>query len=193
MVLELGFSRVDVGSLLMELERRGIGGVIIGSTVYQILLKWRELEDDVDVFATSFSPSFDEDVLLQAAEELHCLVGQNDWGMPQLRCPLRDEELSIEFFENLYDFYVPQEIIDSARRVRLGDYGGKAILLEDYLLLKAKAGRSKDIETLWFISDLLKSRKLKINKELIQEHIKLFDYDDAKLIKKRLKEAEIIK
>ncbi len=193
MVLELGFSWVDVGSLLMELERRGVGGVIIGSTVYQILLKWRELEDDVDVFATSFSPSFDEDVLLQAAEELDCFVGQNDWGMPQLRCPLRDEELSIEFFENLYDFYVPQEIIDSARKVRLGDYEGKAILLEDYLLLKAKGGRSKDLESLWFISDLLKSRKLKISKGLIQEHIKLFDYDDAKLIKKRLREAGIIK
>ena len=192
-MLELGFSRVDVGNLLIELERRGVGGIIIGSTVYQILLKWRELEDDVDVFATTFSPSFDEEVLLHAAEELNCFVGQNDWGMPQLRCPLRDEELSIEFFENLYDFYVPQEIIDSGRRVRLGDYGGKAILLEDYLLLKAKGGRSRDLESLWFISDLLKSRKLKISKELIQEHIKFFDYDDAKLIKKRLREAGIIK
>ena len=193
MVLELGYSRVAVGNLLKELSVRGVGGVIIGSTVYQDLLKWRELEDDVDVFATTFSPSFNEDLLQQAAGEIDCFTGLNDWRMPQLKCSLGSEEVVVDFFENLYDFYIPKEIIYSARRIKLGEYMGRAIMFEDYLILKAKAGREKDLETLWFLADLVRSGKLKVGKELIKEHVKLFDYEDVKLINKRLRETGVIK
>ena len=189
----LGYSRASAGRLLKELGEKGIKGVIIGSTVYQILLGWREFEDDVDIFATTFSPSFDEDLLLQATHSLNCFVGQNDWGMPQLKCPVGDEELTLEFFENLYDFYIPQEIISSARRIRLGDYEGEVIQLEDYLILKAKAGREKDLEDLWFLSDLLKDRKLRIDKRLMRRHIELFEHEDTRLINKRLRQVGLLK
>ncbi|MEM4830785.1 MAG: nucleotidyltransferase, partial [Zestosphaera sp.] len=57
-----------LAEVLKRLDAGGIKGVIIGSTVYALRLELRELEDDVDLFTTTLSPVFDEDIVLKVAE-----------------------------------------------------------------------------------------------------------------------------
>lgn len=189
----MGYSKECLRSTLLALREKGIDGVLIGSTVYQLLLGWKELEDDVDIFSTSLSPSFDEDLILEAAEELSCFTGQTAWGTPQLRCMVEGCEIIIELYENLYDFYIPEEIIASHQEVNIRGVTVKILRIEDYLLLKAKAGREKDLEDLKFLSDLIRSGDLKIRRDILLTHAELFEESDKKLIIKRLRESSILR
>lgn len=187
----MGFSRECLAEVATSLRERGIEGVIIGSTTYMLKLGLKEFEDDVDIFTTNISPSFDEEVILQAANELGCFTGQTEWGTPQLRCSFGSCDIVIELYENMYDFYVPDDMINDAETHRVGGTEIKALLVEDYICLKAKAGRQKDLEDLQFLSDLIKAGKLKIRKDLIVSRLKLFEEYEEKLILRRLKESGI--
>ncbi len=185
----MGFKRETLAEAVSKLRSNGIDGVIIGSTVYMIYLKLKEFEDDIDIFTTTISPTFDEDIVRDAAGKLKCLVGQTEWGTPQLRCHFRGDEVTIELHENIYDFYIPSEMIEDARTVSIGSVDIKILRLEDYLVLKAKAGRDADFEDLRFLADLISSKDLSISVGKIIDRLNLFDEYEAKLIKKRLKEA----
>ncbi len=187
----MGYSRKSLAKVIAQLREHGIDGVVIGSTAYMLRLGFHELEDDVDLFTTSIMPSFDEDKVLSAAESLECLLGQNEWGGPQLRCPVNGEEITVELHENIYDFYVPQEILDDAETLSVAGVNMRVIHVEDYLVLKAKAGRDQDLEDLRYLSDLIKSGKLKIHKGLLHQRLSLFDEYESKLIIKRLKDSGI--
>jgi len=187
----MGYSKKSLAKVIAQLREHEIDGVIIGSTVYMLRLGFRELEDDVDLFTTSIMPSFDEDVVLNAAENLGCFLGQSEWGGPQLKCPVNGEEVTVELHENIYDFYVPQEILDDAETLSIAGVNVKVIHVEDYLVLKAKAGRDQDLEDLRYLSDLIRSGKLKIRKELLRQRLSLFDEYESKLIIKRLKDSGI--
>ncbi len=187
----MGYSRKSLAKAIAQLRENGIDGVVIGSTVYMVRLGFHELEDDVDLFTTSIMPSFDEDVVLNAAETLGCFLGQNEWGGPQLKCPIDEEEVTVELHENIYDFYVPQEILDDAETLSVAGVDVRMIRVEDYLVLKAKAGRDQDLEDLRYLSDLIKNGKLKIRKELLRQRLSLFDEYESKLIIKRLRDSGI--
>ena len=187
----MGYSRKSLAKVIAQLRERNIDGVIVGSTAYMLRLGFRELEDDVDLFTTSIMPSFDEDIVLNAAEELGCLLGQNEWGGPQLRCPINGEEVTVELHENIYDFYIPKEMLDDSETLVISGVNLKVIRVEDYLILKAKAGRDQDLEDLRYLSDLIKNKKLKIRKELLRQRLSLFDEYEAKLIVRRLKDSKI--
>ncbi len=189
----MSFGKECLGELLRRLSGYGIDGVIIGSTAYQLRLGWKDLQDDVDVFATSFSPSFDEDLILSAAEDLSCFVGRTSWETPQLRCAVDGCEIILEFYENIYDFYVPDEIVKGAEKLSLKGFTAKVIRVEDYVVLKAKAGRDKDLEDLRFIGDLMKAGKLRLSKDVILNRVELFDPEDRRFMIRKLFEAEIIK
>jgi len=182
----MGYSRKSLAKIIAQLREHEIDGVIIGSTAYLLRLGLHELEDDVDLFATSIMPSFDDEVVLNAAESLGCFLGQNEWGGPQLKCPVNGEEITVELHENIYDFYVPQEILDDAETLAVAGVNIKVIRIEDYLVLKAKAGRNQDLEDLRYLSDLIKNKKLRIRKEIIRQRLSLFDEYESKLIVKRL-------
>ncbi len=188
----MGYSRKSLAKAIVQLRENGIDGVVIGSTVYMVRLGFHELEDDVDLFTTNIMPSFDEDVVLNAAEALGCFLGQNEWGGPQLKCPIDEEEITVELHENIYDFYVPQEILDDAETLSIAGVDVRMIRVEDYLILKAKAGRDQDLEDLRYLSDLIKNGKLKIRRELLRQRLSLFDEYESKLIIKRLRDSEIL-
>jgi len=185
----MGFKRETLAEVISRLRSNGIDGVIIGSTVYMIYLKLKEFEDDIDIFTTTISPTFDEDIIREAAKKLKCIVGQTEWGTPQLRCHFSGDEVTIELHENIYDFYIPNKIIEDAKTVSIGSVDIKILRLEDYLVLKAKAGRDVDFEDLRFLVDLINSKDLSINISKIIERLNLFDEYEAKLIRKRLKEV----
>ncbi|RLG82199.1 MAG: nucleotidyltransferase [Thermoprotei archaeon] len=188
-VIIVGYSKSTFALAINKLRSHGIDGVIIGSTVIMLRIGVKELEDDIDLFTTSVSPIFDEDLIRDVANTLGCFIGQTEWGTPQLRCVLNSDEVVIELYENMYDFYIPQQMIREAVSIRIEGVNIRLLKPGDYIILKAKAGREKDIEDLRAIAGLIKSSKVRISMELVKDHLKLFEEYEAKLIRKRLKEC----
>lgn len=178
--------------VLKKLNAEGIGGVIIGSTVYALRLGVKELEDDVDIFTTTISPVLDEDVVLEVSEKIGCQVGSTEWGTPSIECVLSSEcDVVVELYENIHDFYVPQEMLEEAETLNIEGLEVRVLKVEDYVILKARAGREQDMETLSYISDLVRSKILKIDLKTLKERLNLFEKDEQKLIMRRLDTAGI--
>jgi len=178
--------------VLKKLNAEGIGGVIIGSTVYALRLGVKELEDDVDIFTTTISPVFDVDVVLGVAEKIGCQVGSTEWGTPSIECVLSSGcDVVVELYENIHDFYVPQEMLEGAETLNIEGFEVRMLKIEDYVILKARAGREQDMETLSYISDLIRSKVLKIDLKTLKEKLRLFEEDERKLIARRLNAADI--
>ena len=185
------YRRNVLAKLFSLLSSEGIEGVIIGSTTYMLHLGFKELEDDVDIFTTSISPTIDEEVIRRLASKYGYFLGQTEWGTPQLHVRIDEYELIVEFYENMYDFFIPQEVINDAITYSIAGQEVKAIRVEDYIILKAKAGRDKDIEDLNYLSDLIRCHDLRINTKVMRERLKLFEDYEAKLIIKRLSSVGI--
>ncbi len=180
-----------LGKLLSTLKSKGLEGVIIGSTAYLLRRGLKEFEDDVDLFLTSLSPTYDEDKIVGIANELGCFLGQTEWNTPQLRCVINECEIIVDLYENMYDFYIPTEMLEDSEEVRVGGFEAKLIKLEDYLILKAKSGREEDLEDLNKISSDVKDGKVKIDRNAIIKRLNLFEDYERNLIIKRLKSAGI--
>jgi len=176
---------------LKALRERGVDGVVIGSTSFLLRVGVKEFEDDVDLFTTTISPSFDEEVIMGVAEELGCFTGQTGWGTPQLRCSFRGSDIVFEFYENIYDFYVPEAMLQDADVVKVKGVDVRLLRVEDYLILKARAGRAEDEEDLKEVGKLIKQGKLSIRKEIIYDRMKLFEEYEEGLILRKIREAGI--
>ncbi|MEM0015137.1 MAG: nucleotidyltransferase [Zestosphaera sp.] len=179
-----------LAEVLRSVSAEGMESVIVGSTVYMLRLGIEEFEDDVDLFATNFSPVFDEDLIREAAERIGCEVGVSEWGTPRLECVVRDECIvPVELHENIHDFYVPPEMVEDAETLTIEGFEVRVLRVEDYVLLKARAGRDRDLEDLNYIADLIKSGTLKVDLRFVKERLRVFDEDEQKLIVRRLTDA----
>ncbi len=187
----MGYNICLLAEAVKLLRSKGIDGVVVGSTVYMIKLRIKELEDDIDIFTTTISPTIDEDLIAEFAEDHECVLGQNFWGGPQLKCMINNQEVTIELHENIYDYYIPPQIVNECGEVEICGVNIKLINLEDYLVLKAKAGREKDLEDLRYLSDLISRGKLKVSLDKVMKRINLFG-EEAGLITRRLKQCGIL-
>mgnify|MGYP001772757020 CR=1 FL=1 len=189
----LPYSIECLAEVLKKLSDEGIRGVIVGSTVYALRLRVGELEDDIDLFTTTISPVFDEDVVLKAAEKMGCQVGNTELGTPSIECALSSDcVVLVEFYENIHDFYIPPEMLEEAETLEIKGVEVKVLKIEDYIILKARAGREQDIETLSYINDLIKSKTIKIDLKTLRERLNLFDENEQKLITRRLNTVGLV-
>lgn len=177
-------SQVLAKALRMLLDE-GFQFTIIGGTVVELELGSKDLGPDVDLFAEEPNV-FMEEQYYAVAEKLGWGVGQTWLGTPSLIARL-EEEFPIEFYDNLFDFNVPEEILNRARRVRLNGVRVKMVTLEDHIVLKANAGRSSDMDRLKEIARLAKKGRLKVDEAALKEAASLFP--DEKVILRRLREA----
>lgn len=176
-----------LAEVLKSMSAEGLEGVIVGSTAYALRLGVREFEDDVDLFATNFSPIFDEGLVRDAADKIGCEVGVSEWGTPRLECAVGGGcVIPVELHENIHDFYIPHEIVEGSETIAVGDFEARVIRVEDYVLLKARAGRDHDIEDLNYIADLIESGVLRIDLRLVRDRLKIFEEDEQRLIARRL-------
>ncbi|OYT44254.1 MAG: nucleotidyltransferase [Desulfurococcales archaeon ex4484_42] len=185
------YDRNVLAEIIKALRSKGIDGVIIGSTSYMLALGFKEFEDDLDIFVTSLSPTFDEDVIRSRAEELGCFVGQTEWGTPQLHCRIKGKDIIVELYENMYDFYIPEDMLNEAITYRVNDVKVKALKIEDYIIIKVKTGRERDIEDVRYLSDLIRSGKLKIDMNIMRKRLRLFEDYEVRLITKKLESVGI--
>ncbi|MEM0491319.1 MAG: nucleotidyltransferase [Acidilobaceae archaeon] len=183
-------SRSGLSKTLKILLDSGFRFTIIGGTIVEYSLGKDDLGDDVDLFAEYPSVIFEENEYRRLAEDNSWVYGYTWLGTPRIVARVYDEEIPLEFYENIYDFYVPEAIIEGCIRVQVGDIKVRIVTLEDHILLKANAGRSSDIDKLKEIAKYIKRGRLSIDKKRLLENSKSFE--DSDVIVRRLKDVSIL-
>ncbi len=180
------FSSRALSRMIGLLRAEGIDGVVIGSTSVELALGRESFEGDVDLFVTSTSVLVNYSVLEELARSRGCILGSTWLGTPSITCFVDGYEVTVDLYENLYDFYIPDEIIEGAVEYDVLGTSVRAVRPEDYVVLKAVAGRTEDLEALRSIGGLARSRRLKLDRELVESRARLFS--DAQVILRRLSE-----
>ncbi|QIW23039.1 nucleotidyltransferase [Sulfolobus sp. S-194] len=173
-----------IGDILAEIK--GLTDfVIIGDTIVDLSLGRKGTDSDVDLFMLGLSVLVDEDKIREFAFERGWDFGKTPIDTPRIIASVDDDQLQIDMYENIQDFFVPEEIISSAIEMRVGKEKFKIIRLEDYILLKANAFREEDEDELKTIVYLIGEGKLNIDKKYLESHIDLFE-ENSKSIRDRL-------
>jgi len=180
-------SKEDFAAAVRALLDNGFRFTVIGGTVVEVELGSKDLGDDVDVFAESPDPVIEEEEYYRVAEEQGWVIGQTWLGTPRVIVRVNQREVPVEFYENIHDFYVPPEILEAARKVRVKGVTVRMIRVEDHLVLKANAGRGSDMERLKELARLAKKGKLRVDPARLREAASYFD--DEKGILNRLRSA----
>jgi len=173
-----------VGEVLSEIKQL-TDFVIIGDTILDISLGRKGTESDVDLFVLGLSVFVDEDKIRDFAFDRGWDFGRTPIDTPRIIATVDDDQLQIDMYENIQDFFVPQGIIENATEVKIGKEKFKIIRLEDYILLKTNAFRDEDEDELKTIVYLIGEGKLSIDKKYLESHIDLFE-ENSKSIRDRL-------
>ena len=168
------FSANALGGMIELLRASGIEGVIIGSTSLELAMGSRVFEGDIDLLVTSTSVLANYSVLEEFVRERGCILGATWLGTPSVTCFVESEEVLVDLYENVHDFYVPEEMIRDSVTYNVSGVEVRAIRPEDYIVLKAVAGREEDLETLRRIRDLVRGRKIRVDRRLIESRARLF-------------------
>lgn len=180
----MGYSVSDLAIVLNKLYNYGVDFIIIGDTVIQLALKKEVLESDVDLFVLSPSVVVEEEKFTEIAESEGWLYSLTDAGTPKIISRVSDKEIPLEFYENIFDIYVPEEILSNPVKKNIGGVVVKMIKPEEYFVLKARQG--VDLDKLSRYVDELKN---KINKRVLEQTLKYFPEDERKLIENRLRQV----
>ncbi|MCE4615495.1 MAG: nucleotidyltransferase [Aeropyrum sp.] len=183
-------SRRGVGLALKALLDRGFRFVVIGGTVVELALGSRDLGDDVDLFGEEPPPLLEEEYS-SVAFELGWVSGQTWLGTPRLVARVEGEEVPLEFYDNVHDFYVPDVMLERSERVILDGVRVRVVRLEDHIALKAHAGRGSDIERLKEIGRLAKKGRISVDRRLLAESVSLFG-EESRVLERRLREAGLL-
>lgn len=175
-----------VGEALAKL-RKIMDFVIIGDTVVDLVLKRKGTESDIDIFPIEFNIFTDEEKLRQFAIENNWDYGSTPLDTPRLIVPLEEGQLQIDIYDNIQDFFVPQEVLANAEERKIGKETFKVIRLEDYILLKANAYREEDERELKELIKIIGEKNIKIDKTYLKSHIDLFE-ENVQSIKQRLED-----
>ena len=185
----MAYKLSDLAWLLGRLQEHGVRGVVVGSTVIELELRRKRFEDDVDIFALEPSPLVEEDFYRGIAEQEGWEMSYTALGTPKLVAKLPSgEEVIVEFYENIYDYYIPQEMLEEATKKRLGKVEYRFLRPEYYVVLKAKAAREADIEDLRIIREYIEEGKLKLDGRLIKRGVELLPEEDRGFVSKKLRE-----
>lgn len=177
----------EVARILLD---KGFRFTVIGGTIVEYALGSRDLGDDIDVFAESPSAVFEVEVYRLVAEENGWPLGYTWLGTPRIIVRVGDEEVPVEFYDNIHDFYIPPSFIERGVRVEIGDVRVKMLTLEDHIVLKANAGRGTDMERLKEIARFARKGRLVIDRRRLVEAAS--EFEDRDVIIRRLREATIL-
>lgn len=171
-----------------KLKDKGVECVVIGSDVLELIggIKISEL-DDIDLFVTNTSTFLEEQLFRSIAKENNWYYSTTWLDTPKYIIPYGGREYHVELYENVYDFYIPPELLDLSVKVRLNSkVTCRSLKVEAYLILKAKAGREKDNEDLKRISELISKGKLRIDKRIIHEYLMYIPEEEKNMVKNKL-------
>ena len=185
----MAYTVSDLAWLLGRLQESGVRGVVVGSTVIELALRRKQFEDDIDVFVLEPSPLIEEDFYRSLAEREGWEISFTALGTPKLVAKLPSgEEVIVELYENILDYYIPPEILEQAPKKKIGKTEVRMIRPEDYIVLKAKAAREADIEDLKIVKEYVDEGKLRIDKRIIKRDIELLPEEDRGFVENKLRE-----
>ncbi len=186
MVYAMGYTLDDLAVIIEKLSIHGIDSVVIGDTVVQLALKKKVLEGDIDLFVLKPSVIVDEGVFIELAEKNNWHYSMTEAGTPRIVARIGDKEIPIEFYENIFDIYIPEEIINNARSINVKGVKIKLIKPEEYIVLKARQGIDLDKLAKYI-------RELKgLDKKVILKTLELMPEDEKKTIVNRLRQVGIV-
>ncbi|MEM3280742.1 MAG: nucleotidyltransferase, partial [Saccharolobus sp.] len=110
-----------IGEVLYELQNL-TDFVIIGDTIIDITLRRKGTESDVDIFVLGISVLAEDDKIRDFAYERGWDYGRTPIDTPRLVVPIDNDQLQIDLYENIQDFYVPKEILDNAINIKIGKH-----------------------------------------------------------------------
>jgi len=183
----LGFMLEDLAPLFKWLDRIGLGFIIIGDTCVYYAAGHRVFQGDVDLYIFNGSISFVENDLRKFAEESGWDIGSTELGTPSLVLRKNDEDIAVDLYEAMHDFYVPAELIESSRVIDVGGLSIRILSPEQHIVLKARSGSEDAIAELSEYLDLYESGDLSINIQEIRRLASLFE--DQRTILYRLRKA----
>jgi len=175
-----------LAKVLDLLGREGLSGVLIGSTSLQLAAGMQRFDGDVDLFVTSTSVLANLGIVEEFVRRHGCLLGSTWVGTPSITCYVDGEEVMVDLYENMHDFYVPAEILEDSVEYEVQGVRVRTIRPEDYLVLKAVSSAMEDPDLVESLKEFLRSRRLKLNKRLIESRLQLFE--DPQVIMRRLSE-----
>ena len=132
-------NRIDVtlySEIMRSLRDQGFDFILIGGAFFDLYAKKGYIEGDIDLFALSPDPFFEEDTYRSFAVERGYDVEQTWLGTPRLVHP---EGAPVEFYQNLMEFEMPPSFLEDAQEKKLGGVSVKVLGLEHNILLKARA------------------------------------------------------
>ncbi len=176
-------SRSAFVKVLKELSSRKVKYVVIGDSVLHLATGDSFMGDDIDLFV--FQPDLlaEEEFYHKLADELGWGVGQTWLGTPKLLAKEEGEEVEVDLYTNLFDFFISPELLKTASRVRINNFRVKALEPEAYLVLKAKFADSARMKEL---KSFFGSRGF--NKRKIEEYLKLMPREDERVVRRKLRE-----
>jgi len=180
----LGYTLGDLAKVLDKLSSYGVRFVIIGDTVVQLSLRKRELSGDVDLYVIEPSVIVEEEKYAEIAEKEGWHFTTTEIGTPKIVARVNDKEIHLEFYENIFDIYIPEEIIEKAGSISVSGIKIRIIKPEEYFVLKARQGVDLDK-----LEKYVKEYKKKLDEKTLIKTIKLFPLDEQKLIISRLKQV----
>jgi predicted nucleotidyltransferase len=176
-----------VTKVLEEIAKEGIEGILIGDTCLNIELGNKFFEGDLDLFVTSLSPLMESTRIITVAEERGWSTGVTEIGTPSITVTVDDIDITVELYENIMDFYIPQEIIDLCQQeYNIEGNKIKCLSKECWFALKARRGASQDLSKISFALELLEKSGIKIDKNKLKKAIEAFS-EDAYYIYDRLR------
>jgi predicted nucleotidyltransferase len=175
-----------LAKILDLLGREGISGVLVGSTALQLAAGMQGFEGDVDLFVTSTSVLANLGIVEEFVRRYGCLLGSTWVGTPSITCYVDGEEVVVDLYENMHDFYIPNEILEDSVEYEVQGIRVRAVRPEDYLVLKAVSSAMEDPDVVESLRGFLRSKRIKLNRRLIESRLQLFE--DPQAIMRRLGE-----
>ncbi len=185
----MNFKLDDLVYIMSKLIENDIDAVIIGGTVVELEARSKSFTGDIDLFPLKPSPIMEEGYYYEVAEKLNWDYGQTGLGTPKFVAKTESGPVEVEFYDNILDFYVPEEILKDAKTINVKGVPIKRISVEDYLVLKSRSEVPTTIDVLRGVYELWKSGKISINLRRIKERLNLFPPEEVPTMRGRLREA----
>lgn len=173
-----------LAKILDLLGREGISGVLVGSTALQLAAGMQRFDGDVDLFVTSTSVLANLGIVEEFVRRYGCLLGSTWVGTPSITCYIDGEEVIVDLYENMHDFYIPTEILEDSVEYEVQGVKVRAVRPEDYMVLKAVSSAIEDPDIVRSLREFLRSKKIKLSRKLIESRLQLFE--DPQAIMRRL-------
>jgi predicted nucleotidyltransferase len=185
----LGYGVSTLASIIGAFSSRGMRVVVIGDTVVHLAVRSKTFPGDLDLFPLEPSPRLEEEAYRRLAEEEGWDFSYTDLGTPRLVARTSEGDVVVEVYDNIYDFYIPTEILEGASGKMIGGVELLLIAPEDYVVLKARQGSGEALEKVRWVASLASKGKLRLDARRIRRNLELFE--DSEVIERRLKDSGI--